>query len=232
MAAFKLCCIHCGADTDELHHVFCGTLRLRECGKCGKFVDELLEVEPMIIGVKLFLQRKEVYRHFCRNALGDLPLQVPIILLAIEMFLAWTIYNQAGDFDSTVDGFKWNVVRIITQVLLGWIAHVLTVCVALRLFSNDFFKMSRIFFIIVVASFCKLFNLGVLLWSPPECHEYAAYVVEGCWLLAQYRMLQCSLEGRPLCSALIVSCAAYSKFAASSCDSISVFAADSLSQYF
>jgi len=232
MSSPKLCCIHCGAAADELYHTFCGTLRLRECGKCGKFVDELLEVEPMIIGVKLFLQRKQVYRHFCRNASGDLPLQVPVVLLALDMFLVWSINSFTDEFDLAVDEFKWNVLRVVTQVLLGWIAYVVTVYVALRVFSEDFFAISRIFYIIVVASFCKLFNLGVILWSRPESMEYAAYVVEGSWLLGQYKMLQCSLDDRHLCSGLIVACAAYFKFAMSSCDSISTFVADSLYQYF
>lgn len=53
--------------------------------------------------------------------------------------------------------------------------------------------MSRIFYIIVVASFCKLFSLGVILWSPAEWMEYSSYVVEGTWLLAQYKMLQCKV---------------------------------------
>ena len=93
----------------------------------------------MIIGVKLFLQRKEVYRHFCRNAHGDLPLQVPIVLLAMDMFLAWSINNNANEFDLAIDEFKWNVLRVVVQILLGWIAYTLSVYVALRLFSKDIF---------------------------------------------------------------------------------------------
>jgi len=221
----KLCCIHCGAAAEELYHMFCGNLRLRECENCGNFVDELLEVEPMIIGVKLFLQRKEVYRHFCRNALGHLPLQVPIVLLALDIFLAWSVNNvnngfDTDEFDFAVEEIRWNVFRVMTQTLLGWTAYVFSVYSARRLLSQDCFTLSRVFYIIIVASFCKLFNVGVLLWSRPEWLEYAAYVVEGCWLLAQYRMLQCSLEKRLLSSALIVACAAYLKFAVSRSESV------------
>lgn len=93
----------------------------------------------MIIGVKLFLQRKEVYRHFCRNALGDLPLQLPLVLLALDIFLAWSINSHSVDFDLAVDEFKWNVLRVITQVLVGWVAYVLAVYVALCVFSKDVF---------------------------------------------------------------------------------------------
>ncbi|OQR69853.1 protein arv1-like [Tropilaelaps mercedesae] len=207
-------CIHCGTSATELYHVFCGSIKLRECEKCGHFVDDLLEVEPMVIGVKLFLLRREVYRHLCCNRKGPLPLQVPITLLAMEVFLTWTLCCYEENFEETGDSFRWNLFNTTIRAVFGWIAYITVLFVCLATFARrEEYCLSRVFYLVTVSSFSKLINIGVVLWSPGECIATAAYATEFYWLLSQCRMLQCTLERSWLAALLCTVVAAWAKWA-------------------
>lgn len=226
MPVSYLRCIHCGAAANELYHIFCGSIKLRECEQCGEFIDDLLEVEPMVIGVKLFLQRRQVYRHLCCNRGNEkgrekiyIPLQVPVTLLAMEVFLSWTLCCFEESFEETGDYFRWHLFDTTVRAICGWTIYFAIIYSAFaRLGRNSGsaisdYSFSRIFYLITVSSFSKILNIGVTLWSPHEYLVPASYAVEFYWLLSQFRMLQCTLERSWLSALLLVSVAAWAKWA-------------------
>ncbi|XP_022695211.1 uncharacterized protein LOC111263942 isoform X2 [Varroa jacobsoni] len=167
----------------------------------------------MVIGVKLFLLRRQVYRHLCCNREGPLPLQVPITLLAMEVFLSWTLCCYEENFEETGDSFRWNLFDTTVRVTFGWMAYIAVLYVCLSTFAKfDNYTMSRVFYLVTVSSFSKLLNIGIVLWSPVEFLVAAAYAAEFYWLLAQFRMLQCTLERSWLASLLCVAVAAWAKW--------------------
>lgn len=191
-----LCCVHCGAQAKELYHVFCDSIKLRECTSCGRYVDDLLEVENLIIAVKLFLQKPAVYRHLCVNHTFSLPPQIPITILAMEIFLSWTLCCYVDNFEDTNDAFRWSFFTVIVQTLCSWAVYVTLMYIMLKALSHGDCALSRMLKCIWIASFAKFFNIGIILWSPEDWLHIASNVVEFYWILSQYRMLQCTMKCR------------------------------------
>jgi hypothetical protein len=140
-------------------------LKLTECLKCNKPVDEYVQLDNSILFLDAILQKQSFYRHILLNCKFDkkVPLKLAVVFGLCDAYRKWSTLNEAQHYKSYIElefSFYLIFTRSISENLLFYsILYLLFVSMAASAKSRNLLSS------FIICSYGKIFALPAILWA-------------------------------------------------------------------
>lgn len=203
-----LTCINCGNVTmAAMFKVYgkepsCKHVKLTECTKCNKPIDDYIELDDCILFLDALLLKKRFYRHILNNGLftWQTIFKWSILFLLSDAFFHWSKLNSRGG--SYVEQELTFYVVLLQALVTNTIAYFWIIAIAY--FMNHGIDVRKLFQGLILCSYVKLFQVPAVLWSS-EFFRFTTHILEVLLLLSLTQCLSVK-TGKSAVTNLVTTC--------------------------